>query len=617
MKISGADMLVNLLIEKGVEIIFAITGAGNLAIIDAIYRNGMIKLVFSHHEQAAAMEAQGYARTSGKLGVVLVTTGGGTSNVLTGILSGQLDSVPLLVISGNESSFHCTNQNQLRAIGVQGFDSIEVTKPITKKSLRVFKVSEIFDKTNQLIECALQPRKGAVHLDFPMDLQRATNETISQSQNNEEKKVSSFITEPITEQTEIERIVHELVSDLNDCKRPLLYIGNGCREISTHNLLKEIIATLNVPYILSWSAIDLFEESDPLNIGRVGIYGDRATNIILQKSDLLITLGTRLAIPQMGYDVEDFARNATKWYVDIDSAECAKFFGLGWKIVNENVFTVLTKLKNHLLEKEKIEYSKFETWKENIKYIWGKLPRFEQIGELNSKYIHSADIIKWLNEKANNDAIFTTDVGAGLLTGHYMFEQSKSRRLITSQGLGEMGFGLPAAIGAFFADNNKQLICLNTDGGIMMNIQELQLVKEHNIPLKLFIFNNLGYSMIKISQKNLFESRIVGSSISSGISFPNFKLIAEAFDFEYKKISNKAELDESCLFFLNSKCRIIFEVEIDPDQKYLPRLSTHKSINGDLVSPPLEDLDPLLEIDELSQLLENPLHQNSIKLRKQ
>ena len=591
------------------EVVFCITGAGNLAIVDALYRDGNIKIIYSHHEQAAVMEAQGYSRISGKLGVALVTTGAGTANVVTGVLSAYLDSVPVVVISGNESSFHCENLSGLRAYGVQGFDSVAVLTPITKNSARITDSSEIRKITSEAVRIATTERAGPTHIDFPMDLQR---QIITES----ELKLDSFSNSDFSaESVNLSNWAAGLGAALSSSLSPVLYIGNGCRV--NIPLVNDFIQKNQIPYFLSWSAIDLFPESDPLNIGRVGIYGDRAANIILQQSDLILTLGTRLAIPQIGYDKKDFARNATKWIVEIDPTECSKFDGLGWNVINCSVATAIEKLNTREIEVLGNALDR-QAWREKIVKIWSELPRIEQVGEranATSGFIHSADAIALINKKMNLDAIVVTDVGAGLLTGHYIYEKTGTQRFMTSQGLGEMGFGLPGAIGAHFGDTEKQIICLNTDGAMMFNLQELQVVKEHKIPLKLFVFNNDGYAMIKTSQVNLFDSRITGSSSNSGISFPSFEKIASAFEMKYVRVNNLDQLEKAIEMYFDSTDGVLFEIIMDPDQKYLPRLATSKLEDGTLVSPPLEDLDPLLPIEKLKSLLHSDPHENSIRAR--
>ena len=599
--LSGADILVQVLIKKGVETIFAITGAGNLAIIDAIAREGSIKLIYSHHEQAAVMEAQGYARVNGSLGVALVTTGGGTSNVTTGILSAYLDSIPVLLISGNESSFHCANPHNLRAYGVQGYNSIENLKTVTKSATRIEFVEDVFKTIEESIQLALRNRMGPVHIDFPMDIQRKIAD-----------RQSAPAVEPVVELKVNQTQITALVRDLENAKAPILYFGNGIRKPESITLAKILIQKLQVPYFVSWSAIDLFPEEDLLNSGRVGIYGDRHANILLQKSDLVVAIGTRLAIPQLGYDKTDFGRKAKKWVVEIDPTECSKFDNLGWEIINNDAEQVLKSLLN-----ESSKTLSLDSWRANCIALKSKFPRVEQLGPAPSDtetQIHSGEVLNYLNSVFRNDALVVTDVGAALLNGHYLYEQSGTRRFFTSQGLGEMGFGLPAAIGAYFADPSKQLICLNTDGAIMFNLQELQVVAEHRIPIKLFIFNNSGYSMIRISQDNLFEGRLEGSTSESGISFPSFVDIAKTFNLNHVLVKTIADLpliDDA----LKSTCGELIEIKMDPQQKYFPRLATNKLSDGTLVSPPIEDLDPKIDITLLEEMLGYKAHENSYRAR--
>jgi acetolactate synthase-1/2/3 large subunit len=607
LKLTGADILVRKLVEQGVDTVFCITGAGNLAIVDAIVRDGSIKIIYSHHEQSAVMEAQGYSRITNKVSVALVTTGGGVANTLTGVLSAYLDSIPVILISGNESSFHCENYENLRAYGVQGFDSVGVFKKITKIATRILDVNEITKVFDEAWSYSLNDRRGPVLIDFPMDLQRKVVET-------DETFIISMPKQSVGQENLDQEIIQKidlLSKKINQAARPILYIGNGCRSNETMEILQKLIRKEKIPFALSWSALDLISSKHPLNIGRVGIYGDRATNILLQKSDLVISIGTRLAIPQVGYDKEDFGRNAEKWVVEIDPTECEKFKATNWNILNMNVSDFLQQfLKVREIENSTKNYAE---WLTEIDNIWNSLPRMEQIGPemASSLYVHSANVIKSINQQAEDNAVITTDVGAGLLTGHYVFEPDKNQRFFTSQGLGEMGFGLPSAIAAYFADKSRQLICLNTDGGIMFNLQELQVVKDHKIPIKLFVFNNDGYSMIRISQENLFAGRLAGSGTTSGIGFPEFENIAKTFGLKYLKVASKEKIDSTIEESFSMNAGVLIEVIMSPLQKYLPRLSTSKTNDGMLISPPIEDLDPLLSLDDLERYLGYKAHRNS------
>ena len=596
---TGADFLIQFLKSKNVRTIFSISGAGNLAILDAISREVSISVIFSHHEQAAVMEAQGYAKASGEPGIALLTTGGGISNGITGILSSYLDSIPVFVISGNESSFHFESSSQMRSIGVQGFDSIKVLEPISKMVRRMLTLTNFHDTLDELWSKMLSERKGPVFLDFPMDLQRQSYIVPKKNQSEFSEKI--FAKKYLSEDQKF-----QLINDLRLSNSPVLYIGNGCRNSQTLEILRKLIDKFDIPYFLSWSAIDLFPDSDPLNIGRIGIYGDRASNILLQRCDLLIAIGTRLAIPQVGYDKTDFARKAKKWVIEIDSTECGKFPSNNWSVLNLPALDFLIQLKEIYIDE--FEGHAHRNWREIISQVWNELPRKAQVGEFEagtSSFTHSVEVIDFLNKNLKNNATIVTDVGAGLLSGHYMIEPIK-HRIFTSQGLGEMGFGLPGAIGAYFAKSENQLVCLNTDGAIMFNLQELQLIKQHKIPIKLFIFNNFGYAMIKVSQNNLFESRQIGSGLDSGISFPEFRKIADLFGMSYIEIKNTGDLNIELKKLLDDSEPVLIEVIMNPDQIYLPRLSTRKLPDGRLVSPPLEDMDPQLSLDHLESLLGYP-----------
>jgi acetolactate synthase-1/2/3 large subunit len=586
-----------------VDVIFAITGAGNLAVIDAIARDGSITLIYSHHEQAAVMEAQGYSRITNKIGVALVTTGAGTSNAVTGILSAYLDSIPVLLISGNESSFHCANPYELRAYGVQGFDSCAVLKPVSKMVSRITTVQEISSILQNSLREALKERMGPVHIDFPMDLQR---KQINMEEFLREEEISFLpLALPPTN-------LKELSDAISKAKAPLFYFGNGIRNTNTTKQARLLIEKTGIPYILSWSSIDLFPESDQLNVGRIGIYGDRHANILVQKSDLVIAIGTRLAIPQVGFDKVDFGRKATKWIIEIDPTECHKFDSLEWNVIQDDALSVLNSLN-----KGNIHTQDLHDWQDECLRMRKIFPRRGQLGpepQNPESQIHSGDVIEYLNEKLASDAIVGTDVGAALLTGHYMYEQSGTRRFFTSQGLGEMGFGLPGAIGAYFADISRQIVCLNTDGALMFNLQELQVVKEHKIPLKLFVFNNFGYSMIKISQENLFDGRLAGSDTKSGVSFPNFSEIASTFGFGYTAIKSKDDLSKMDTPLKSNQAELI-EIVMDPEQRYFPRLATSKLEDGTFISPPIEDMDPKIELSLLEDLLGYKAHENSYKAR--
>ncbi len=610
---SGADLIEQLLWEHGVTTVFCITGAGNLALVDALLRRGRVRIIYSHHEQAAVMEAQGFARVTGEPGVAIVTTGGGTSNAITGILSAHLDSIPVFVLSGNESSFNCAQMRDFRAYGVQGFDSVASIKPVCKESTRVNTSDQLQAEFSRLWSIMVSDRNGPVHLDVPMDLQRRlvvqpTNPAVTSEAVSDNSR-STLLPNTL-------ELVRQCAVAVRDAERPLFYFGNGIRGNFELSELRARVHNHRFPYVLSWSAIDFFPSADILNVGRVGIYGDRAANLIIQQCDVLVTVGTRLAIPQVGYDLGDFARRAKRFTVDVDPIELRKFSKLDWTTINISASQFLTLLFKELTQSVRCP----DTWLSRVQYVKKRVPQSSQIGRSGDSsdtgFVHSFDVIKGISRHLPSNSTVVTDVGAGLLTGHFALEVSGEQRVFTSQGLGEMGFGLPGAIGAYFGDESKLIVCLNTDGGIMFNLQELQLVKHHRIPMKLFIFNNNGYTMIRSSQENLFEGRLAGVNPDSGISFPNFQELSQLFGLDYVKISNSSAIDDICRFVFANNLPQLIEVVMSPRQKYYPRLATSKGAGGALVSQPLEDLDPKISLEDLEDLLGYTPHANSLSANR-
>ena len=594
---TGAEQAAIALEAVGADRVFCITGAGDLALVDAIAHLTKIELVYSHHEQAAVMEANGYARTSGKVGVALVTTGGGAANTTTGLLSAQLDSVPVVVIAGNESLLNIQAMEGLRAYGVQGFDSVAVAKPVVKHAVRLQDPDEVGQAIIAAFAEAQAGRPGAVFVEIPMDIQRRPAKAMQPvtGEFGYSVPVNSYsTTAPGTK-------VDQLVAKLAQAERPILYVGNGARIDSSAEQVLRFAEQHGIPFALSWSALDLAPNTHPLNLGRIGIYGDRASNILLQKSDLILALGTRLAIPQVGYDKVDFGRLASKWVVDIDAGELEKFPADGWHPIHASVSDFMAKLAS---ESAAVSLHDYTDWRSEISRVWAALPREEQAGPgVPDGYVHSLDVILAINDFAAADAVICTDVGAPLLNGHYALDAGEQRTIFTSQGLGEMGFGLPGAIGAYFGDTSRQLLCLNTDGAIMFNLQELQVVRHHAIPMKLFIFNNSGYSMIRISQNNLFEGRIEGSDTDKGISFPDFADLAHTFGFRHTALNSIDMVRDALPGLLSSPHAELIEIVMSPDQAYFPRLGTGKKADGSLVSPPIEDLTPLISIELLEEML--------------
>ena len=344
--------------------------------------------------------------------------------------------------------------------------------------------------------------------------------------------------------------------------------------------------------LLSWSAIDLLPESDPFNFGRSGVMGQRSSNFIVQNADLIIVLGSRLSLLQTGYDLNDFASKAELIINDIDISEANKHKHS--KIINCNTKDLISTLNSSDYTEEKSDWL---SYCERMRNSYPKL-----LPEHNHPiYINSYKFIDKLSDELNDDDIIVTDMGTALLSGHYSIKLKEKQTMFTSLGLGEMGYGLPGAIGASFTDTNKNVICLNCDGGIMMNLQELQTIKHHNLPIKIVIFNNDGYLMIKHTQKMLFNGAYNGVNSDSGLSLPNFEKLSNSFEFPYYSIKTWDDYTNKINNFLNSNGPSVCEVFMDPEQDFIPKVRGIKKVDNTIFAPPIEEMSPLLPYDEIER----------------
>ena len=596
-----ADVIAETLFAQGVSQVFGITGAGNIQIFDALARHGGFSLVFTHHEQAAVMAANTYFRTTGKLALALVTTGGGSTNALTGVVSSNMDSIPVLVIAGNEPSRYTTADNNLRIWGIQGFDSVQVMSPVSKMAMRITNSSNVAENLKSAINTSLSGKQGVSWVEVPLDLQsvRIVAQDISETKLSPAPTVSA-------EQ------ISSVISALKHAKKPLLWLGYGIKSANAEDILKEFLQTHQIPFLLSWAGSDLIENSNVLYVGKAGVYGQRHANLILQAADYVLAIGTRLAIPQIGYSLEELAPEARIDLVDIDSNEVHKFGERTTEAIQSDAGNFLSQLSKNLTSKNQLN---FPDWLEHIKNVKAKFPLIAQEHKDTNGFMNSYKVIERLNGEFKDDALFVTDMGTALLSGFYGLDLQENQRLMTSTGLGEMGFGLPAAVGAAFGEPDKDIICLNADGGMMMNLQELQTIVHHKLNIKIFIFNNDGYLMIKRSQIALLESRFVGVDSDSGLSCPSFEKISTAFEIPYFKLRNWEDFDHGFNEFLDKKGPSMIEIYMDPVQGFFPRLMTSTSPSGALVSPPLEDLSPLISIEDLEWALQRKASPRSYQIR--
>ena len=607
MKVKVSDLIAEFLEEKRIRHVFGIVGAGDVHIFDSILQRGFTEIVCVHHEQTATMAMQTYYRTCNTVTASIVTTGAGSTNAVTGVVSAWMDSIPSIIISGNENSKHTTEDNPLRIWGVQGFDSVHMNSKVTKYSNRVTDPNQVSYELEKAYYLAKSDRPGPCWLDIPMNIQASFVDTDLLAK-FEPSDIENSI---CLSGTPLKNKVDEVVDMLGKSQRPLLWLGHGIRLAGAVDQIEILLSTLNIPALVSWAGIDMVDSDHPLVYGRAGVYGQRAANFILQNCDFLITIGTRLAIPQVGYDLSELARAAKIAVVDIDLNEVQKHK----EKIDLPICADAGEFISILVKDERLRtLSKPIEWIDQCDHYRDKYPWVGLEHQDKDGFINSYPFMERLSKHFKQDQIVVTDMGTALLSGHQVLKIHTNQRLITSTGLGEMGYGLPAAIGASFATNKGEVLCLNCDGGMMLNLQELQTIVHHQLPIKIIIFNNDGYLMIKHTQKALFKGRYTGTDEKSGVSCPNYSALAKAFDIPSFQIRTWNEFDDVIPQFQSHDGPIICEVFMHPEQTFVPKLSLASQPDGSLISPPLEDLSPLLPRSELAANMLIGMHPKSEKI---
>jgi acetolactate synthase I/II/III large subunit len=605
MKIKVSDYIARFLKERSVRHVFGIIGSGNAHIFDSIHNAGYTEIVCVHQEQAACMAAMTYYRTSGVVSAALLTTGAGSLNGVTGVVSAWADSIPLLAISSNENSKHTRPDNPLRMWGIQGYDSVAMIQGVVKYAARVMEPARIRHELEKAWFLATSGRPGPVWIDVPMNVQSALVEE-SELAAFDPAELDASARKPALDVARVRAIWDAF----RRAKRPLLWLGHGIRLAGAAELLPGFLDAAGAPALASWAGIDMVDSAHPLVYGRAGVYGQRSANLILQNCDFLLTIGTRLAIPQVGYEIGELARAAKIVVVDIDPTEAAKY--------PQRMEALVADAGDFL--RASLEHLKKAPGRAPVEWIAhcdSARRDYPWLGPEHADrggYINSYRFMEKLNALMKPDQIVVTDMGTALLSGHQMLRTRPGQRLMTSTGLGEMGFGLPGAIGASFARGRGEVLCLNCDGGIMMNLQELQTVAHHRLPIKLVIFNNDGYLMIKHTQKALFGERRTAVNRSTGVSCPDFSKVAAAFGMPAMTVRTWADFDARIPELQELEGPAVCEVFMDPMQTFVPKLSLASRPDGTLVSPPLEDLSPLLAREELRRHLLVPLDPKSEQL---
>ena len=584
-----ADYIWKTLADKGVRHVFLVTGGGAMHLNDALGLERRIKYVCNLHEQACAMAAEGYARASGTPGVINVTTGPGGTNALTGVMGAWLDSVPMVIVSGQIKRATmitaCPNL-QLRPPGVQEDTIVGAVNPMTRFATAVMSVEEVPQVLEDAWRICQEGRPGPVWIDVPLDIQAA--EMVPRAKCEVRSAEGR-------ETGDVGREAVQIAEALKAAKRPAIIVGSGVHNAHCEELFLKVAESLNIPVLTSISGIDLIPSDHPLFFGRPGILGERPANLLMQNSELFLVLGTRMGIRICGYAYETVARAAKKVMVDIDPNELEKpTFRPDVKICAD---------AGDFLRALAVELPSLgpkAEWLDYCRRMKAKYPVILPEHRARTDYVSSYVLPEAIMRHAPDPLTVVTSNGIAYTSTFQAIPIRKGMRMFSNEACASMGYGLPAAIGAAFADAGRTVVCFEGDGSIQMNIQELQTLLNYKLPVKLFVYNNGGYLSIKTTQRAFFNGRFMGSEAGSGVILPSFEKIAAAYGLPYFRLKNNQELDVKLPEIFATEGPALVEVMLDPFEKLGPKAASKKLPDGTMVSAPLEDMAPFLPREEFA-----------------
>lgn len=612
MKIRVADYIAGFFAERGMNDCFMITGGGAMHLNDAFGHHPDMHCIFPHHEQAAAMAAEGYARVTGRMAPVVVTSGPGGTNTLTGVMGAWVDSIPLFVISGQikrATSVHACPELPLRQLGDQEYDITGTVDKMTKYAVFVDRAEDIAYHLEKAALLAVSGRPGPVWLDVPMDIQAATvEETALHHLSREEANRLSAV--PVADQTQ----VAEVAALLSHAKAPAFLVGTGIHVAGGEEALAALLKRFPLPTLVAWNANDLLATDHPLYSGMPGTVGTRQGNFVLQNCDLLVVLGCRMNIRMVGYEPGEFGRNARIAAVDIDPAELQK----PTVAVDTPICSDVKAFMEALAREEYRPAATHEAWRRWCRDLGERypvvLPAYHATAADRS-FAYPDGLAVPMNPYVFIEQLFAKLLpedriacanGSACVMTFQAAKIKQGQRLFTNSGCATMGYGLPAAIGACAAGGAGRRICIEGDGSIMMNLQELATLKKQGYPLKIFLLNNRGYHSMRQTQGHLFSPPFVGIDEESGVGFPDFAALAKAFGIAYRRIDSEQETPGAIEEVLAEEKPVLCEVLVDPGQEFAPKTATRVSGDGSVVSAPLMDMAPFLEREEYEGIFFDP-----------
>ncbi len=588
MKKRVADIILSTLVERGITDCFAVVGGGAMFLDNALLHNTDMVKYFNHHEQACAMAAESYARSSGKMAMVCVTSGPGGTNTLTGVMGAWVDSLPMIVVSGQVRyavSVPSTGLN-LRTRGVQEFNIVDTVKTMTKYAKLVVDPLDIKKEINKAIDIALSGRRGPVWLDIPQDVQSAL---IDEDELNDYEGIS-----PDNKDCDTDFVVEEI----KKAKRPVFLAGAGVLTSGCRESFRELTEKIRIPITASFNGSNVLYRENPLCMGPIGPCGQRAANLTIQNSDLIISLGSCLGFSVTGFSQKDFAPDARIISVDIDDQELKKK-GLSYlRQINCDVTGFIDSLilKNVSLEAD-------SKWLEYCKNLKKRFSPYEA-AENKSEDERVCSYVFWKNyfEAADKDSVLVLGNNSAITSALQIGNLYKGQQILTNYNCGSMGYDIPAAIGACVA-LKREVYLATGDGSFMMNLQELQTLIHYKFPIKILLFENAGYNAIRQTSKNFFNGELIGCSPETGVSFPDFSKISETFGFNYIKCEKNMDVKERLNEFFDAKGPTIMEISQLLDDPVIPKVMSKTDKNGKMLSPALHDMYPFISDEELNELM--------------
>lgn len=585
-----SDYIIDYLQKKGVDTVFMITGGQSMFLNDAVYRTPGIKPVFTHHEQAAGMAAEAYSRAGGKMGVAMVTAGPGAINVLNGVVGGYVDSAPMMIISGQASysTVSYMENSGIRQLGLQGIHIAPIAKTVTKYFKTVDDPVMIKYYLDEAYYLATTGRTGPVWIEVPLDVQRMEVP---------KKNFKKFkIPKTSISKTGLKKEALQTIESISKSKRPLVLIGQGVKIGKAQSQLNQFLKKFQIPVVTTRLGIDLVDSSDPLFVGRPGLYPDRASNFAIQNSDLILVFGARLDVGIVGYTPMDWGRHAKKIVVELDKEELNKP-GIHIDLaINRDVKEFLVELLANVKDKNIPNFSKWvkvcSNWRAKYPMV---LPKYRSEKLVNSYYFSER-----LSKLAKNDDTIVVDTSSPFHVVCQTWNVKGGQKFLTTGGISTMGYW-PSAIGACFAIGGKRTIVVTGDGCLQMNIQELATVKQNRLPIKIFVINNKGYLLIRQTQKTHMEGRLMGESEKTGLWCPDLKKIAKAYEIFYVDINNVGEVDRKIKKALSYPGPVLCDVKSPEWQLVIPRISSSRQPDGSMLTRPYEDLFPFLDPKELKE----------------